>query len=36
MKLLGDIIYYGLGWGLAIGTMLAIGILAIGAALGWL
>ena len=27
MKLLGDIIYYGLGWGLAIGIMVGISAL---------
>ena len=27
MKLLGDIIYYGLGWGLAIGTIVGISAL---------
>tara|TARA_Y100000310_G_scaffold319133_1_gene374041 strand:+ start:645 stop:755 length:111 start_codon:yes stop_codon:yes gene_type:complete len=30
MKLLGDIIYYGLGWGLAITIMLAISAAVVG------
>ena len=29
MKLLGDIIYYGVGWGLAIGIMVGISVVII-------
>ena len=36
MKLLGDIIYYGLGWGLAIAIMVSISAAVIAAWLGWL